>query len=74
MHAEFGEGFRLLDSVREDHQTPAGITQAFVYCLCRVEADSAPSRPLVWDGWWLHEYRAGPGEVLPYQRASPHGL
>lgn len=40
MHAEFGAGFRLLDSVREDHRTPAGITQAFVYCLCRVESVS----------------------------------
>ena len=38
MHAEFGSGFRLLDSVREDHHTPAGATQAFLYCLCRVEA------------------------------------
>jgi SAM-dependent methyltransferase len=37
MHAEFGTDFRLLDSVREDHQTPAGVTQAFVYCLCRSE-------------------------------------
>jgi SAM-dependent methyltransferase len=38
MHAEFGEGFRLLDSVHEDHRTPAGAAQAFVYCLCRVES------------------------------------
>jgi SAM-dependent methyltransferase len=37
MHAEFGAGFRLLDSVREDHHTPAGAIQAFVYCLCRVD-------------------------------------
>jgi SAM-dependent methyltransferase len=37
MHAEFGPGFQLLDSVREDHHTPFGSTQAFVYCLCRVE-------------------------------------
>ena len=37
MHAEFGAAFRLLDSVREDHHTPSGSTQAFVYCLCRVE-------------------------------------
>ncbi len=37
MHAEFGNGFRLLDTVREDHQTPSGATQAFVYCLCRVD-------------------------------------
>ena len=36
MHAEFGEGFQLLDSVREEHHTPSGATQAFVYCLCRV--------------------------------------
>jgi len=38
MHARFGAGFRLLDSVREDHQTPGGALQAFVYFLCRVEA------------------------------------
>lgn len=36
MHAEFGANFKLLDSVREDHRTPSGLTQAFVYCLCRV--------------------------------------
>lgn len=41
MHDEFGREFRLLDSVREDHHTPAGTVQAFVYCLCRVE----PGRP-----------------------------
>jgi hypothetical protein len=38
MHAEFGTGFCLLDSVREDHRTPSGVVQAFVYCLCRVES------------------------------------
>ncbi len=36
MHEEFGPGFSLLDSVHEDHVTPSGTTQAFVYCLCRV--------------------------------------
>lgn len=36
MHAQFGTGFRLLESVREEHHTPSGATQAFVYCLCRV--------------------------------------
>jgi SAM-dependent methyltransferase len=36
MHGEFGQGFRLLQSVREDHHTPSGSTQPFVYCLCRV--------------------------------------
>lgn len=35
MHAEFGAGFELLDSVREVHQTPAGRAQEFTYCLCR---------------------------------------
>jgi SAM-dependent methyltransferase len=39
MHAEFGGGFRLLDSMREDHHTPSGATQAFVYCLCRVDGE-----------------------------------
>ena len=37
MHAEFGSGFTLLDSVREEHRTPGGAVQGFVYCLCRVE-------------------------------------
>lgn len=37
MHAEFGERFTLLDSVREQHQTPAGAVQSFVYCLCRID-------------------------------------
>ena len=41
MHAEFGAGFRLLNSVREDHRTPVGGTQTFVYCLCRVESEPA---------------------------------
>ncbi|MDB4888908.1 MAG: SAM-dependent methyltransferase [Gemmatimonadetes bacterium] len=36
MHDEFGPGFLLLDSVGEEHHTPSGATQAFVYCLCRV--------------------------------------
>lgn len=37
MHAEFGVGFRLLESVQEQHHTPSGAVQAFVYCLCRVD-------------------------------------
>lgn len=41
LHAEFGSAFRVLDSVREEHATPSGATQAFVYCLCQVE----PSGP-----------------------------
>jgi len=38
MHAEFGPGFRLLDSLREDHRTPSGGLQQFTYCLCRIDA------------------------------------
>jgi SAM-dependent methyltransferase len=38
MHAEFGASFRLLESMREDHRTPSGRMQAFVYCLCRLES------------------------------------
>jgi SAM-dependent methyltransferase len=35
LHAEFGRGFQLLDSAREQHVTPAGVTQSFVYCVFR---------------------------------------
>ncbi|OFW15739.1 MAG: methyltransferase [Acidobacteria bacterium RIFCSPLOWO2_12_FULL_67_14] len=37
LHGEFGSGFRLVESRREEHVTPAGATQAFVYCLCQVD-------------------------------------
>jgi SAM-dependent methyltransferase len=36
MHAAFGQRFELLDSVSEEHHTPGGAVQSFVYCLCRV--------------------------------------
>ena len=32
---EFDGGFELIDSVREQHVTPGGSTQSFIYCLCR---------------------------------------
>jgi SAM-dependent methyltransferase len=38
MHAEFGTGFTLLTSTPEEHHTPSGAVQRFVYCLCRVES------------------------------------
>jgi SAM-dependent methyltransferase len=41
LHAEFGKPFVLMDSITENHQTPAGVTQQFLYCFCRV--DSSPS-------------------------------
>lgn len=38
LHDEFGKTFKLLDSLTEQHQTPFGTTQQFVYCYCKVEA------------------------------------
>jgi 2-polyprenyl-3-methyl-5-hydroxy-6-metoxy-1,4-benzoquinol methylase len=35
--AEFGLHFRLLDSIKELHDTPFGTKQQFLYCLCRVQ-------------------------------------
>jgi ubiquinone/menaquinone biosynthesis C-methylase UbiE len=35
LHAEFGENFELLHSTVEDHVTPGGKHQEFVYCYCR---------------------------------------
>ncbi len=37
LHAEFGAPFRLMASEREEHVTPAGVHQAFIYCLCRID-------------------------------------
>ena len=36
LHDEFGARFRLVESLKEAHQTPFGTTQQFVYCYCRV--------------------------------------
>jgi ubiquinone/menaquinone biosynthesis C-methylase UbiE len=35
LHAEFDGGFEFVESVREQHRTPSGSLQSFVYCLCR---------------------------------------
>jgi 2-polyprenyl-3-methyl-5-hydroxy-6-metoxy-1,4-benzoquinol methylase len=35
LHDEFGSGFELLDSTHENHQTPFGTGQKFIYCYCR---------------------------------------
>lgn len=35
MHNEFGNSFNLVESIGEEHQTPFGSTQDFVYCYCR---------------------------------------
>lgn len=37
LHAEFGARFTLVKHEREEHNTPAGKVQKFVYCLCRKE-------------------------------------
>ena len=39
LHAEFGAPFTLLKQEREEHHTPAGAVQKFVYCLCRKESN-----------------------------------
>jgi 2-polyprenyl-3-methyl-5-hydroxy-6-metoxy-1,4-benzoquinol methylase len=35
LHAEFGAPFKLLQQEREEHHTPFGTVQQFIYCLCR---------------------------------------
>lgn len=37
LHAEFGAPFTLLRKEREEHLTPVGTVQRFIYCLCRKE-------------------------------------
>ncbi|HEY6862616.1 MAG TPA: class I SAM-dependent methyltransferase [Burkholderiales bacterium] len=37
LHGQFGAQFKLVESDTEVHRTPAGATQQFLYCLCRVE-------------------------------------
>jgi ubiquinone/menaquinone biosynthesis C-methylase UbiE len=37
LHSEFGPAFRIVTSTHEDHHTPAGREQPFLYCLCRRE-------------------------------------
>jgi 2-polyprenyl-3-methyl-5-hydroxy-6-metoxy-1,4-benzoquinol methylase len=38
LHAEFGVPFTLLKHEREQHHTPFGAVQKFIYCLCRKDA------------------------------------
>lgn len=37
LHAEFGKRFRLVETSSENHTTPSGTTQQFLYCWCVVE-------------------------------------
>ena len=34
LHAQFGEAFELVEHQSEDHRTPWGAVQHFVYCVC----------------------------------------
>jgi len=36
LHETFGSEFQFVASVREEHRTPGGARQSFVYCLCRL--------------------------------------
>ena len=38
LHNEFGAPFTLLCQEKEEHHTPAGGVQEFVYCYCRMSA------------------------------------
>jgi len=35
LHDQFGEAFVLLEHSKEEHHTPSGAVQPFVYCYCR---------------------------------------
>ena len=37
LHGEFGSRFRLIDSLKEVHETPWGAKQQFLYCFCVLE-------------------------------------
>ena len=37
LHDEFGDRFRLVESLKELHRTPFGGTQQFLYCYCVLE-------------------------------------
>lgn len=37
LRVEFGAPFTLLQHEREEHHTPFGTVQKFIYCLCRKE-------------------------------------
>lgn len=39
LHAEFGAPFTLVEQRREDHHTPFGTTQKFIYCMCRTTSN-----------------------------------
>jgi hypothetical protein len=36
LYQQFGPDFQLLEAVQEQHHTPSGVVQPFIYCMCRV--------------------------------------
>jgi 2-polyprenyl-3-methyl-5-hydroxy-6-metoxy-1,4-benzoquinol methylase len=44
LHDTFGARFQLLEHLTESHQTPAGKTQQFIYCYCKL-TPGAPESP-----------------------------
>lgn len=54
---EFGSRFRLLESFTEQHRTPSGATQQFIYCRLEVEKNSrwgsSPNGSRKSPGWHL---------------------
>ncbi len=39
LHGEFGAQFKLIEHGQEDHLTPDGSVQKFVYCFCKMESN-----------------------------------
>ena len=39
LHDEFGAEFKLIEHGQEDHLTPDGSVQKFVYCFCKMESN-----------------------------------
>ncbi len=35
LHNEFGNGYKLIDHIEEEHLTPKGAIQKFIYCYCK---------------------------------------
>jgi 2-polyprenyl-3-methyl-5-hydroxy-6-metoxy-1,4-benzoquinol methylase len=42
LHQEFGASFHLVESLQEQHETPFGTTQQFLYCLCAITPAPEP--------------------------------
>ncbi len=36
LHEQFGSDFDVLECQREEHHTPSGVVQPFIYCMCRM--------------------------------------